>query len=170
MCNSNREWHEMGLRKEVSYWRIFGEGAGFMGQDQGRIFSSWKEIAGFLGKGVRTVQRWEKTHGLPVSRPIGCASNVVFAKEEELVRWMRNQDAHDTAVADSAEAQFRQFQECLDRLEETHLRLEQSLLETEKRLDYIERAIGTQDLSRMSDLPGIKPKGGGDGNGSMSAD
>lgn len=141
-----------------------------MGQDQGRIFSSWKEIAGFLGKGVRTVQRWEKTHGLPVSRPIGCASNVVFAKEEELVRWMRNQDPHETAVADSAESQLKQFQECLARLEETHLRLEQGLIETEKRLVRIERLIGTQDLSRLSDLSGMKPKDGGGGEGSMSAD
>ena len=29
---------------------------------------SWKEIATFLNRGVRTVQRWEATEGLPVRR------------------------------------------------------------------------------------------------------
>ena len=29
---------------------------------------SWKEIAAFLGRTVRTVQRWEKTQGLPLHR------------------------------------------------------------------------------------------------------
>ena len=31
-----------------------------------KVFSSWKEIAAYLGKGVRTVQRWEAVLGLPV--------------------------------------------------------------------------------------------------------
>jgi len=30
------------------------------------VLDSWKEIAVFLRRGVRTVQRWEKTEGLPV--------------------------------------------------------------------------------------------------------
>jgi hypothetical protein len=29
---------------------------------------SWKEIAAYLKRGVRTVQRWERTSGLPVHR------------------------------------------------------------------------------------------------------
>jgi predicted DNA-binding transcriptional regulator AlpA len=35
------------------------------------VLSSWKDIAEYLGKGVRTVQRWEHHLGLPVRRPIG---------------------------------------------------------------------------------------------------
>jgi predicted DNA-binding transcriptional regulator AlpA len=35
------------------------------------VLSSWKDIARYLGKGVRTVQRWERHLGLPVRRPIG---------------------------------------------------------------------------------------------------
>jgi len=30
--------------------------------------NGWKEIASFLGKGVRTAQRWEKDYGLPFPR------------------------------------------------------------------------------------------------------
>jgi hypothetical protein len=33
--------------------------------ETGRL-NGWKEIAAYVGKGVRTVQRWEKAHGLPV--------------------------------------------------------------------------------------------------------
>lgn len=29
---------------------------------------SWKEIAVYLDRALRTVQRWEKDHGLPVHR------------------------------------------------------------------------------------------------------
>ena len=35
------------------------------------VLSSWKDIARYLGKGVRTVQRWERHLGLPVRRPVG---------------------------------------------------------------------------------------------------
>jgi hypothetical protein len=37
------------------------------------VLSSWKDIAKYLGKGVRTVQRWERHLGLPVRRPIGAS-------------------------------------------------------------------------------------------------
>src|SRR5580698_4990774 len=37
------------------------------------VLSSWKDIARYLGKGVRTVQRWERHLGLPVRRPLGAS-------------------------------------------------------------------------------------------------
>src|SRR6266550_1743785 len=39
---------------------------------------SWKEIAAYLGKGVRTVVRWEKTEGLPVHRHLHERRSSVF--------------------------------------------------------------------------------------------
>ena len=48
----------------------------------------WKEIASFVGKGVRTVQRWEKEHGLPVSR-LGESSDIVLASRREIDAWLR---------------------------------------------------------------------------------
>jgi hypothetical protein len=56
------------------------------------ILSSWREIAAHLGKGVRTVQRWERELGLPVHRPIASRGHVVFAYTEELDRWIRQED------------------------------------------------------------------------------
>jgi hypothetical protein len=53
-----------------------------------KMLSSWKEIAHFFGKGVRTVQRWEKTLDLPIHRPPGAPSNVVLARTSDLEEWM----------------------------------------------------------------------------------
>lgn len=53
-----------------------------------KMLSSWKEIAHFFGKGVRTVQRWEKTLDLPIHRPPGAPSNVVLARTTDLEEWM----------------------------------------------------------------------------------
>src|SRR4051794_38366912 len=46
---------------------------------------SWKEIAAYLKRGVRTVQRWERSGGLPVHRLAGQGS--VFAYKPELDAW-----------------------------------------------------------------------------------
>lgn len=52
------------------------------------VFTSWKEIASYLGKGVRTVQRWEAQFGLPVQRPNAHAKGIVRATREELDHWI----------------------------------------------------------------------------------
>jgi hypothetical protein len=54
------------------------------------MLTSWKEIASYLGKGMRTVQRWELNYGLPVMRPIGKPKGVVSASREELDSWWSN--------------------------------------------------------------------------------
>jgi len=46
---------------------------------------SWKEIAAYLGRDVRTVIRWEKKRGLPVRRLPG--GQAVFAYQHELDAW-----------------------------------------------------------------------------------
>src|SRR5437868_4500490 len=75
-------------------------------QSQNQVFTSWKEIAAFFGKGVRTVQRWEHSLGLPLSRPTG-SRNVVVATESELREWIRRSGPQaqnrETAVAESAD-------------------------------------------------------------------
>lgn len=52
------------------------------------VFTCWKEIASYLGKGVRTVQRWEQELGLPVRRPDGPEnSNKILAVRQEIDEW-----------------------------------------------------------------------------------
>jgi predicted DNA-binding transcriptional regulator AlpA len=55
--------------------------------DSQQILNGWKDIANHLGKGVRTVQRYERDLGLPVRRPID-SSAVVFAITSEIDAWV----------------------------------------------------------------------------------
>ena len=48
---------------------------------------SWKEIAGYLGREVRTVQGWEKNEGLPVHRHQHARQGSVYAFKSELDAW-----------------------------------------------------------------------------------
>ncbi|MFZ0956246.1 MAG: tetratricopeptide repeat protein [Candidatus Sulfotelmatobacter sp.] len=52
----------------------------------GRL-DSWKEIAAYLNKEVRTVQRWEKNLGLPVRRLVQGKQGTVFAYKPDLDAW-----------------------------------------------------------------------------------
>src|SRR6186997_1336938 len=53
---------------------------------EGRL-DSWKEIAAFLGRGIRTVQRWEREEGLPVHRLVHEKRGSIYARREELAKW-----------------------------------------------------------------------------------
>ena len=55
---------------------------------EAKILGSWKEIAAYMGKGVRTVQRWEQLYGLPVRRPVGASQGVVYGTREDLDDWL----------------------------------------------------------------------------------
>jgi len=58
--------------------------------------TGWKEIATFLGKGVRTAQRWEKDYGLPVHRIGREGGEIVFARRHEITAWLEHGgDARD---------------------------------------------------------------------------
>jgi len=48
---------------------------------------SWKEIAEYLHRDVRTVQRWEESKGLPVRRLPGGERARIFALRSELDAW-----------------------------------------------------------------------------------
>jgi len=50
---------------------------------------SWKEIAAYLKKEVRTVQRWEKNGGLPVRRLAHGKQGTVFAYKLDLDTWWK---------------------------------------------------------------------------------
>ncbi len=51
---------------------------------------SWKEIAAYVGRDIRTVQRWERTEGLPVKRHLHQSQYTVYAFRPEIDLWMRN--------------------------------------------------------------------------------
>jgi Tol biopolymer transport system component len=61
---------------------------------------SWKEIAAFLGKGVRTVQRWERTEELPVRRHVHERGGTVYAYKSEILDWYRSRQTRLEGEAD----------------------------------------------------------------------
>jgi len=54
---------------------------------------SWKEIAGYLNRSVRTVTRWEREESLPVHRHLHSKSGSVYAYKAELDDWWKNRGA-----------------------------------------------------------------------------
>jgi hypothetical protein len=53
-----------------------------------RRLTGWKEIAAYLNRGVRTVQRWEKENGLPVRRFGTSKPESVVAIPQEIDAWL----------------------------------------------------------------------------------
>jgi hypothetical protein len=56
------------------------------------LLDSWKAIAKYLGRDVRTVRRWEKKGGLPVHRALGRERGTVYAYRSELDAWLRGSE------------------------------------------------------------------------------
>lgn len=57
-----------------------------------KVLSGWKEIAKYLGRGVRSVQRYEGELRLPVRRPAGKDRAAVFAFSDELDDWLEGME------------------------------------------------------------------------------
>jgi tetratricopeptide (TPR) repeat protein len=71
-------------------------------KDQTKIrLDSWKEIALYLGRGERTVKRWEQERALPVHRLPGGRGSV-YAFTVELDNWLRSEREHPTGPASGA--------------------------------------------------------------------
>lgn len=69
-----------------------------MTPDRPRL-DSWKEIAQYLGRDVRTVIRWERDRRLPVSRVPGGKRSRVFAYQDDLDQWLsRSPDSSEASV------------------------------------------------------------------------
>jgi TolB-like protein len=71
---------------------------------------SWKEIAAYLKRSVRTVRRWEAEQGLPVHRHVHQSAGTVYAFKAELEAWWASRAAELEPATES-------LQEVLDSLE-----------------------------------------------------
>src|SRR5215510_12969607 len=70
----------------------------------GDKLDSWKEIAAFLGREVRTAQRWEKQEGLPVHRHHHYKLGSVYAYRSELEAWIKQREPGNSTPAPATEA------------------------------------------------------------------
>ena len=71
------------------------------------VLNSWKEISAFLGRGVRTAQRWERLHKLPVYRVGQGQRSPVFAYTSELSLWLHNISKNQSAANQPPESKTR---------------------------------------------------------------
>jgi hypothetical protein len=62
-----------------------------LGPERDRL-DSWKEIAVYLGREVRTAQRWEKREGLPIRRHIHEKASSVCAFKHEIDAWLHSRN------------------------------------------------------------------------------
>src|SRR6516225_933700 len=67
--------------------------------DPGDRLNSWKEIAAYLNRSVRTVIRWEAEQGLPVHRQVHEKRGAVHAYKADLNAWVQQR----TLAPESAE-------------------------------------------------------------------
>src|SRR5438046_9273389 len=73
----------------------------------GRKLDSWGEIASYLDREVRTVQRWEVTEGLPVHRHEHKRKSTVYAYAGELDAWIKQRQPKDDPEADDRSEERR---------------------------------------------------------------
>jgi hypothetical protein len=59
------------------------------------VLTSWKDIARYVGRGVRTVQRWERELGFPVRRTKSRENGTTLAIPREIDSWVKSQQLTD---------------------------------------------------------------------------
>jgi eukaryotic-like serine/threonine-protein kinase len=67
-------------------------------QPLGERLDSWKEIAAYLKRDIRTVQRWEKHEGLPVHRHLHDERGTAYAYRGEIDEWLQTRSRQQNEV------------------------------------------------------------------------
>lgn len=98
-----------------------------------RVLHSWKEISSYLGRGVRTVQRYEVDLAFPIHRLSGSTRSAVLAFTDEIDRWLASSPTRQDgktgiapveccrAVHDKAKLSIDQAVSLRARIEQTQL-------------------------------------------------
>ena len=88
-----------------------------LGDSEQRL-ESWKEIAAYLKRGVRTVQRWEQSEGLPVHRHHHDKRGTVYAFRSEIETWRLGRRETDfvTAAAVGADVPWSGWMDVVRRI------------------------------------------------------
>jgi len=94
------------------------ESEGNMGQTSLQLaqerdpLDSWKEIAAYLNRNVRTVQRWEKREGLPIHRHVHERARSISAYKKEIDAWQKQR----SRVSDEITENQRELELMIKRL------------------------------------------------------
>ena len=68
------------------------------------ILNGWKEIGGYVCRDIRTVERWEKSRGLPVRRVPGAGRATVYALIPEVDEWLASAKIDETDDPSASES------------------------------------------------------------------
>ena len=110
----------------------------------GDRLESWKEIGSYLNRDVRTVQRWERTKGLPVRRLPGGDMARVYALRSELDAWWSSRGIHlrEAALAPSPLPSIAV--------------LPFANLSTDKENEYFSDGLAEDIIDALTKLPGLR--------------
>jgi hypothetical protein len=136
--------------------------------EESAVLSSWKDIARYMGKGVRTVQRWEHHLGLPVRRPNGVShKSAVLLDRSDLDAWLatrfsargagRDSAAKGTGLSDSARNALREGIRKARALRDTNHALTQEICESVRLLTERCDLLSNQALEVPWSLPASAP-------------
>ena len=105
---------------------------------------SWKEIGSYLNRDVRTVERWERTRGMPVHRLPGGEKARVYALKFELDAWRSSRDAglRETGATVSGPASIAV--------------LPFANLSDDKENEYFSDGLAEDIISALARLPGLR--------------
>ena len=132
-----------------------------------QTLSSWKEIAAFFGRGIRTVQRWERELQLPVYRPKSGHKAPVLAFSNELERWSRSRSiapsrefkAQDVrTLLQNLRDQIKSHQEEVKRLREQTAQLKQLREEIHLRLREATEQLKSENFKRSPQFAHFKDR------------
>jgi hypothetical protein len=89
--------------------------------NQPHFLNGWKEIANYLGKGVRTAQRYERNFALPVRRPSGRSEGAVMATPAEIDAWLMGSTKREmlTPVAPRLTSESEEMTQNLERMKQS---------------------------------------------------
>ena len=76
----------------------------------GKRLDGWKEIAAYLGRGERTVKRWEADRALPTHRIPGAGRATVYAYSTELDEWLKSRKSRELEIIEEEEEQAEQVE------------------------------------------------------------
>ena len=122
-----------------------------------RFLTGWKEIAGYLGKGVRTVQRYEREMGLPVRRPAGKSRAAVVATKMELDAWVTASPCRgefylarplDNSVTKNFTERMAEMKRLHDQMAALRNEIKVSVCLLRESIDSVHNVISTSNLNR----------------------
>jgi predicted DNA-binding transcriptional regulator AlpA len=123
------------------------------------VLTCWKEISSYVGKGVRTIQRWESEFGFPIRRSKPGTKSFVLAIPAEIDAWIQAQqfsDGQPDSVQSERSALYRAVRELRSEIRE--LRSENRQLQRQLTLERTRVSVSKHCVIEQFDDKGLGPR------------